>query len=74
MLIIYILLALLITLPITGAAYYSSKNLSGALLCFLIALPAWFLGRWLSIVGGPVIGIMLGILIAGVWCVPDACK
>ena len=74
MIVVYILIALLITLPITGVAYYSSKNLPGALLCFLIAIPAWLLGQWLPIAGGPVIGIMLGMLIAQFWRMPDSFK
>ena len=74
MIVLYILIALLVTLPITGLAYYKSKNLPGALLCFAIAVPAWLLGRWLPIAGGPVIGIMLGMLIAAFWRMPDSFK
>jgi len=71
MAIAYILIALLITLPITGPGYYSSKNLPGALLCLMIALPSWFLGRLLPVAGGPVIGIILGMLIAQIIHIPE---
>ncbi|MCL2619071.1 MAG: YeiH family protein [Defluviitaleaceae bacterium] len=64
MTVLYILLALLITLPITGVSYYSAKNLRGALLCLSLAVPAFFLGRFLPLAGGPVIGILLGMLAA----------
>lgn len=40
------------------------KNIPGVLLCLAIAVPAWFLGRKLPIIGGPVFGILLGIIIA----------
>ena len=39
------------------------KNYQGILLCFLIALPAWLLGRLWPVIGGPVIAILLGMLI-----------
>ncbi|MCL2853348.1 MAG: YeiH family protein [Defluviitaleaceae bacterium] len=74
MTIAYVLIALLITLPITGIGYYSSKNMPGALLCLLIALPAWVLGRLLPVAGGPVIGILFGMLLAQLWRLPDNCK
>ena len=74
MIILYALIALLITLPITGVKYYSVKNLPGALLCLLAAVPAWFLGRWLPVAGGPVIGIVLGMLIAQFWRIPETFK
>ncbi|EIM02373.1 hypothetical protein RHOFW104T7_09630 [Rhodanobacter thiooxydans] len=35
----------------------------GLLLAVAIALVAWWLGRWLPLVGGPVIGILLGIAV-----------
>lgn len=37
----------------------------GVLLCVAIALPAWFLGKYIPLVGGPVFAILLGI-IAGI--------
>lgn len=41
-----------------------TKLAPGVLLAFAIALPAWFLGKQLPIIGGPVFGILFGILIA----------
>lgn len=38
------------------------KYLPGILLCLVIAIIAWFLGRQFTIVGGAVFGILLGIL------------
>lgn len=38
--------------------------LSGLLLSFGLALPAWFLGKFLPLIGGPVFGILLGMLVA----------
>ena len=64
MFILYILIALLITLPITTFGFYNKKNLPGIFFCLLLAIPAWFLGQWLPIVGGPVIGLVLGMLLA----------
>ena len=40
------------------------KNAPGLLLCFAIALPAWYLGRIFPVPGGPVIAILTGIIIA----------
>lgn len=39
-------------------------NLPGILLSIVIALPAWFLGKLFPIIGGPVLGITLGMLAA----------
>lgn len=38
-----------------------TKKYKGLLLCLLMALPAWYLGKKLPIVGGPVIGLLIGI-------------
>lgn len=43
---------------------FLKKNSSGVLLCLIIALPAWFLGRALPIIGGPVFGILFGMILA----------
>ncbi len=44
-----------------------SKELPGIAVCFGIAVPAWILGKMFPIVGGPVIAILAGMLIALVW-------
>ena len=45
---------------------FIKKNLSGILVCFIIAVPAWFLEK-LSVIGGPVIAILAGMLITLIW-------
>ena len=40
------------------------KKALGILLCFLIALPAWYLGRAFPLMGGPIIAILAGIVIS----------
>ena len=39
------------------------KNYKGMLLCLIIAIPCWFLGKKFPIVGGPVFAILLGMVI-----------
>lgn len=39
------------------------KNTKGLFLCFLIAIPAWFLGMLAPIIGAPVIAILLGMVV-----------
>lgn len=39
----------------------------GVLLCLVIAVPAWFLGQALEVVGGPVFAILIGMVIAAFW-------
>ena len=41
-------------------------RMPGLLLAVALALLAWWLGRWLPLVGGPVIGILLGIAVRNV--------
>ena len=72
--ILYILLALLITLPITTLGYYSKKNLPGVLLCVMIATAAWFLGRLFPIAGGAVIALLTGMVLSNLWSLPVICK
>ena len=43
------------------------KNLPGIVVCFLIAIPAWFLGQWLTVVGGAVFAILFGMIITLFW-------
>ncbi|MEE0775914.1 MAG: YeiH family protein [Bacillota bacterium] len=45
--------------------------MKGIILCFLLAIPAFFLGRQFPIVGGPVFGILLGLIIA-YWRRPES--
>jgi len=42
-------------------------KLPGFAVCFLIALPAWFLGKAVPTVGGPVFSILAGMIITLVW-------
>lgn len=36
----------------------------GILFCLAIAIPAWFLGKWFPIAGGPVFAILIGMCLA----------
>ena len=38
-------------------------KLPGLLLCLVIALPCWFLGKLVPVVGGPVFAILAGMVI-----------
>ena len=49
---------------------FLKKNLNGILVCFVIAVPSWLLGKTFPVVGGPVIAILAGMLITLVWT-PD---
>ncbi len=44
----------------------STPIILGFLVCLSIAIPAWWLGTSFSIVGGPIFGILLGIIIGSV--------
>ena len=39
------------------------NSYKGFLLCLVIALPAWFLGRQFEVVGGPVFAILIGMVV-----------
>ena len=39
------------------------KNWKGTLLCLVIALPCWWLGKRFPIVGGPVFAIVCGMIV-----------
>ncbi|NTV89303.1 MAG: hypothetical protein HGA22_02915, partial [Clostridiales bacterium] len=39
------------------------KIVPGLLLCLIIAIPAWALGKAFPVVGGPVCGILMGMII-----------
>lgn len=41
-----------------------TKNIPGIIYAFLFAVPAYFLGQHFPIIGGPVFGILLGIIFA----------
>ena len=43
------------------------KNCKGILVCFLIAVPSWLLGKQFEIVGGAVIAILVGMIITAFW-------
>lgn len=43
------------------------RNSTGILVCFGIAVPAWLLGKVFPIIGGPVLSILFGMLIALFW-------
>ena len=57
-------LALIITLPIAGRSFYKKEHFAGVVFCLLLAFPAFYLGQRFPLAGGPVIGILLGLLIA----------
>ena len=42
-------------------------RIPGVALCALLAVPCWFLGKAFPIVGGPVFGILLGMVVALAW-------
>lgn len=44
--------------------FFEKETIFGILFCFLIAIPAWLLGMKFPIIGGPVFGILLGMVLA----------
>lgn len=46
----------------------------GLVLSTIIALAAWQLGGWLPLVGGPVFGILLGVIVRNTVQVPATCQ
>ena len=42
---------------------FLKKNGAGLLLCLAIAIPSWFLGKAVPVVGGPVFSILIGMLL-----------
>lgn len=46
---------------------FIKKNGRGILICLIIAFPSWFLGKTFPIVGGAVIAIIAGMIIAMFW-------
>ena len=41
-----------------------NSKLNGIILCLILSLPAWKLGKEFPVVGGPVFGIIIGVIIA----------
>jgi len=70
--IVYILAALLLTLPIATLSFYRRENLAGVLLCLSLAFFAWYMGQLLPIMGGPIWGILTGLVITNLWKKQDA--
>ena len=46
---------------------FIQKNFTGILVCFVIAVPSWLLGKTFPVVGGPVIAILAGMLVTLIW-------
>ncbi len=42
---------------------FFKKNAAGLLLCLAIAVPSWFLGQAVPVIGGPVFAILIGMVI-----------
>lgn len=43
------------------------KKIPGVIVCLAIAVPAWLLGKAVPVIGGPVFGILIGMVIALFW-------
>ena len=50
--------------PETRPSRNPLRLIPGILLCLVLAIPSWFLGKALPIIGGPVFAILVGIVIA----------
>ena len=61
---IYLALLVLIVSPLMGKSALERRAWPGMLLCLALAAPAWYLGQSFKIVGGPVFGIVFGIVVA----------
>ena len=46
---------------------FIQKNFKGILVCFLIAIPSWLIGKSFPVIGGPVIAILAGMVITCFW-------
>ena len=46
---------------------FIKRNWIGIILCLVIAIPSWFLGRIFTVIGGAVIAIIAGMIIAMFW-------
>lgn len=45
----------------------TKKMLPGILFCFAIAVPAWILGNVFPVIGGPVLGILIGMIVVTIF-------
>lgn len=45
----------------------TKQKIPGILVCLVIAIPSWFLGKMFPVVGGAVIAIVIGMVLALVW-------
>lgn len=43
------------------------EKIPGVLLCFLLALPCWWLGHKLPVIGAPVFAIVLGMILTQIF-------
>lgn len=43
---------------------FLKNSIPGIILCLAVAIPSWFLGERFPIIGGPVIGILIGMILA----------
>ena len=43
------------------------KKLPGILVCLVIAIPSYLLGKFLPVVGGAIFSILIGMVIATFW-------
>ena len=46
---------------------FIQKNFKGILVCFLIAIPSWLIGKAFPVIGEPVIAILAGMVITCFW-------
>lgn len=46
---------------------FMKKNLSGILVCLIIAIPSWLLGKIFPVIGGAVIAIIAGMIVTMFW-------
>lgn len=46
---------------------FINKYGKGILICLLIAIPSWIIGKMFPVVGGAVIAILAGMIIAMFW-------
>ena len=70
--VLYVLAAFLITLPIAAKGFYVRKNLGGIVFCVALSIPAWYVGQKLPMIGGPVAGILIGILASNLLGIHEA--